>query len=172
VRTPRLLLRPWTEADLDLFHGIWGDPAVIFWASRWNREESGAMLAKVLARCRGKPLPVAWHAAMLCATGEVVGSVCLQPAPWDSSELEVGWHLRRDAWEHGYATEAAGALIAEAFRCLSPARLVCAILPSNLRSQRAAARLGFTRYAENFLRGDLPHDLLEVRDIPALAQPR
>jgi RimJ/RimL family protein N-acetyltransferase len=134
--------------------------------------ESRAVLAKVLARCAGKPAPVAWHAAILEARGQAVGSICLQPAPWDARELEVGWHLKRDAWGQGYATEGAALLIAEAFRLLSPARLVCAILPSNLRSQRVAARLGFTRYAENFLHGGLPHDLLEVRAAPAPARPR
>lgn len=168
----QLLLRPWTEADLDLFHGIWGDPEVIFWATRWDREESRAMLARVLARCAGQPRPVAWHAAILRATGAVVGNVCLQPAPWAATELELGWHLRRDAWGHGYATEAAQTLIAAAFQRLAPTRLVCAILPSNERSQRVAARLGFTRYAQNVLRGDLPHDLLEVRAAEAPPAPQ
>jgi RimJ/RimL family protein N-acetyltransferase len=92
----------------------------------------------------------------------LVGSVCLQPAPWDASEIEVGWHLLPEYWGQGYATEAAAALMDEAFLRLEPARLVCSILPDNLRSPRVAARLGFTRYAENFLRAGLPHDLLEV----------
>jgi RimJ/RimL family protein N-acetyltransferase len=161
--TPRLGIAPWTDDDVDAFHAIWGDPEVIFWGASAEREASRAMLARVIARCAGRPWPVAWHAVTLRESGEVVGNVCLQPAPWDTTELEVGWHFRRSAWGHGYATEAARAVLEKAFEVLAPRRVVCAILPSNARSQRVAARLGFARYASDFPHGGLPHDLLEVR---------
>jgi len=167
IDTPRLHLRPWTFDDLEAFHGIWGDPQVIFWAKRWDRDESRAVLEKVFARCAGRPFPMAWLGAFSRATGVAVGNFMLQPAPWDASEIEVGWHLRRDSWGQGYATEGAAALLRAGFDLLRPARIVCSILPANTRSQQLASRLGFTRYAENVLRADLPHDLLELRAPPA-----
>ncbi len=158
-----LTLRPWTLDDLEAFHAIWGDPQVITWGAAADRAASRAKMEQVIARCAGMRWPVAWHRATERTTGEVVGNICLQPAPWDTSEFEIGWHLRRDAWGRGHATTGARALIAEAVARLELPRIVCAILPSNHRSQRVATRLGFTRYARDFPHGGLPHDLLELQ---------
>src|ERR1035438_893129 len=47
-------------------------------------------------------------------------------------ELEVGYHLRRDQWGHGYATEAARACMDYAFRELAAVKVVSLIRPENL----------------------------------------
>lgn len=163
LATARLVLRPWTLDDLPAFHALWGDPEVIFWGPSPDLAASREKLAGFLARGQGQPWPVGWHAVRLRETGETVGSAALQPSRWDAADLELGWHLMRAHWGRGFATEAAGALAAEALRCFPVPRLVCAILPANVRSQRVAARLGFRRYAENVLHAGLPHDLLELR---------
>jgi RimJ/RimL family protein N-acetyltransferase len=163
LETPRLGLVPWTLADAPDFHRLWGDPRVIFWGASPDLDASRATLERLLARGVGRPAPVGWHALRLRADGSLVGSVALQPAPWDPAELEVGWHLCHAAWGRGYATEAAEALIQAAFARLHVPRVVCAILPSNARSLAVAARLGFTRYARDVLHGGLPHDVHERR---------
>lgn len=164
LETARLTLRPWALEDAPEFHQLWGDPRVIFWGAAPDLAGSQAMLERVLARCTGLPAPHGWHAVRLRASGTLVGSVALQPAPWDRGEREVGWHLCHDAWGQGYATEAARALIQAAFARLRVARVVCAILPSNARSQAVARRLGFTRYAQGVLHAGLDHDLFERRE--------
>jgi RimJ/RimL family protein N-acetyltransferase len=156
--TQRLTVRPWTEGDAEAFHAIWSDPEVIFWGPTADRDESRARLRAVIQRCAGHPWPVAWHAVVEQDTGEVVGDVILQPAPFAAGEWEVGWHLRRDRWGRGYATEAAAALVEEAFRRLAPARIVCAILPDNVRSIATARRLGFERVGP-VMHARLWHDL-------------
>ena len=57
-------------------------------------------------------------------------------------EVELGWTLARDAWGHGYATEAAIAVRDWAFRELRPPRLISMIFPANVRSQRVAEKIG------------------------------
>lgn len=162
LRTARLEIRPWTPDEVEAFHAIWGDPEVIFWGAAKDREASRAFLAKVLGRCAGRPWPVAWHAVTERATGEIVGNVVVQPASFAPGDYEVGWHLRRDAWGKGYASESGRAAIGEAFARLDVPRVVCAILPDNHRSQRVGARLGFTRVGP-VMHAGLLHDLLEVR---------
>jgi RimJ/RimL family protein N-acetyltransferase len=162
VRTSRLELRPWTPEDLDAFHAIWGDPEVVFWGPAKDRDASRAVMEKVRARCAGRPWPVGWHAIVEREGARIVGNLVLQPAPFAPEDLEVGWHLKHDAWGRGYATEAAKALIEAAFERLPVPRLTCAILPYNLRSQRVAARLGFQRVGP-IRHANMPHDLLEVR---------
>ena len=159
MRTERLRVRPWTEADAPAFHRIWGDPAVIFWGPAKDLAESRAILAKVAARCAAFPAPVGWYAILEGDGAEVVGNAVLQPASYSPGDFEVGWHLRRDRWGRGYATEAARALIAEGFARLDVARLTCVILPSNVRSQAVARRLGFRLEAHDVIHAGLPHDL-------------
>jgi RimJ/RimL family protein N-acetyltransferase len=140
---------------------------VIFWGAAEDVAASRDMLRRVLARCEGRPPPVGWHAILEGGSGEIVGNVVLQPAPFAPGDLEVGWHLRRDRWGRGYATEAARALIVAAFARLATPRLVCAILPTNARSQAVARRLGFALHARDVPHAGLPHDLWVVPRPPA-----
>ena len=58
------------------------------------------------------------------------------------AEIELGWTLLRDAWNRGYATEAACAVRDWALRDLRLPRLISLIHPDNTRSQSVAKRLG------------------------------
>ncbi|MCC7139741.1 MAG: GNAT family N-acetyltransferase [Planctomycetes bacterium] len=169
MRTARLDLRPWSDEDAPAFHRIWGDPRVVFWGPAADVAASLAMIQRTRARCAGRPAPVGWHALVERTTGELVGNVVLQPAPFAPGDLELGWHLRHDRWGHGYATEAAAAVAAQAFATLGVGHLVCAILPSNARSQAVARRLGFAVTAHDVPHGGLPHD---VWTLPAPARSR
>ena len=162
MRTERLELRPWRDDDAAAFHRIWGDPEVVFWGPARDVDASRAMLERVRARCAGRPAPVGWHAIVEVQTGEIVGNVVLQPSPFAPGDLEVGWHLRRDRWGRGYATEAARVLMNRAFEAALAPTLVCAILPSNTRSQRVARRLGFAVAASDVPHGGLAHDVWRV----------
>ncbi len=73
--------------------------------------------------------------------GTMVGRVGLWEAEgWPG--LEVGWKLHREAWGHGYATEAARAAIGFAWTVLDAPELISLIHPDNVASQRVARRLG------------------------------
>jgi len=172
VRTARLSLRPWRDDDAEAFHRIWGDPEVVFWGPAKDLDASRAMLDRVRKRCEGLPPHVNWHAVVEGDTGEIVGNVVLQPAPFAPGDLELGWHLRRDRWGRGYATEAARVLMERAFEASSLSRLVCVILPSNARSQRVARRLGFAVVATNVPHGGLPHDLWAIDRPGRAGRPR
>lgn len=50
--------------------------------------------------------------------------------------------LRRDCWGHGYATEAAQAVLRDAFERLGAAEVIADIRPENAASIRVAERLG------------------------------
>jgi RimJ/RimL family protein N-acetyltransferase len=56
--------------------------------------------------------------------------------------LELGYTLHRDAWGHGYATEAARRLRDEAFAARGEERIVSFIFEGNHRSIRVAGRNG------------------------------
>jgi RimJ/RimL family protein N-acetyltransferase len=66
---------------------------------------------------------------------------------------EIGYHLRRDLWGQGLATEAAIACRDWAFENLNATRLISLIRPENLPSCRVAERAGMTVWKEVEWRG-------------------
>ena len=164
LETERLALRPLTPEDHEGFHAIWGDPEVIWWGAHGNAEETAAGLQRVIDRTRDCPPGVAWHAIRRRGEEEILGDVVLQPAPFIEG-LEVGWHLRRDAWGHGYATEAARGLIGHVFAAGLAERLYAAVAHTNEPSLRVVDRLGM-RYVKDITHGGLPHRLFVI-DRPA-----
>jgi RimJ/RimL family protein N-acetyltransferase len=55
--------------------------------------------------------------------------------------VEVGWHLHPDAWGNGYATEAARAVVADAFS-RGQRRIVAVTHPDNKPSHAVCRRVG------------------------------
>lgn len=80
--------------------------------------------------------------------GDFLGYAGVMP-PRDDHPLyphcEVGWRLKRDAWGHGYATEAARAALDDVFTCIGLTEVVSFTAADNLRSQAVMARLNLTR---------------------------
>jgi len=84
----------------------------------------------------------------LPADGRLIGFTGLDvvdfPANWTPA-TEIGWRFARAAWGHGYATEAAGAVLAFAFETLALDEVVSFTATTNLRSQRVMERIGMRR---------------------------
>ena len=75
--------------------------------------------------------------------GVAAGTVLFKPLPNGVGEIEVGWHLHPDSWGHGYATEAARAVIDRGFRAGVP-EVYAVVRPGNAPSMAVCRRLGMT----------------------------
>jgi RimJ/RimL family protein N-acetyltransferase len=64
-------------------------------------------------------------------------------------ETDIGWHLLREHWGQGFATEAAQASRDYAFAQLGVERLVAQIHPENYASRRVAEKIGMTLLKES-----------------------
>ena len=58
---------------------------------------------------------------------------------------EIGWRLIRNAWGHGYATEAARAALIDVFRRVRLTEVLAYTDAQNIRSQAVMSRLGLRR---------------------------
>jgi RimJ/RimL family protein N-acetyltransferase len=141
IETERLVLRRFTPADLDALYEVFADPgARRFYPEMVARE-------KVLAW-------IEWNLRNYDETG--FGLWAMEPRgesrligdcglTWQEvegrQELEIGWHLLAADRGKGYATEAARACLAYAFRELAPP-LVCSIVrPDNAAPCAVAGRV-------------------------------
>jgi len=97
----------------------------------------------------------------VAATGRFIGYTGLTEPGWDASftpAVEVGWRLARDAWGHGYATEAARAAVIDGFSRLPIDEIVSFTVPGNRRSRRVMEKLGMRRSSDD----DFDHPALPV----------
>lgn len=144
LRTSRLLLRRWREADRESFAAMNADLRVAeYLPEPLDRAASDALLDRIEAGFDAYGFGL-W-AVEVGGTGELAGftglSVPLFEAPWQPS-VEVGWRLGPAFWGRGYATEAARAAIADGFSRCGLREIVSFTAATNMRSVRVMERLG------------------------------
>ena len=78
---------------------------------------------------------------------KVIGNIMCKSLPNNemepSGEIEIGWHLGREYWGMGYATEAAKAVAEYGFR-MNPEvpRFLAVVYPKNTASKKVATNIG------------------------------
>lgn len=142
LETERLILRPFSESDLDAYAEMCAHPEVMRYllvGRTFSRDESWEHMATILGHwhLRGYGLWAVEHRQ----SGLLVGRIgFLNPEGWPGFEL--AWTLGRPYWGNGYATEGARAALAYGFLKLNQERIISLIHPENKPSIRLAERLG------------------------------
>jgi RimJ/RimL family protein N-acetyltransferase len=157
--TSRLRIRPFASNDLDAVVKLHDD---CFGAAPLNvrRDWLGWSVRNYAALAQLHQPPYGDHAIELRASGEVIGAVGLVPSfgPFDRlpslrcgtnvdanlfrPEMGLFWAIATDHRRQGYATEAANAMVAFAFKELNVARLVATTEHDNAGSIGVMRRLG------------------------------
>ena len=143
LQTARLLLRTMRESDADALLAVFADPQVMaaFGVAPFNREQMAQWVERNLQHQRehGYGLFTVIHQG----EGVVIGDCGLEHMTVDgTSTVELGYDMRSDYWNQGYATEAAGAVRDYAFEVLRLPQLVSLIRVGNLASRRVAEKVG------------------------------
>ena len=145
--TSRLVLRPHRIEDADAWYALTSDPDVVEHLA-WPLRTRSQSLQHLRDRTRHIRLERRndFLALAVVRDGEVIGDVSLHlrvTAP-ETRALEIGW-VFNPAWQgHGYAGEAAGAMLDLAFDRLAAVRVFARMDPRNEASLHLAERLGFT----------------------------
>ena len=114
--TPRLILRPWRDADRAPLAAITGDPHTMrFFAAVRTPAQSDAWMDRTQAHIDRNGFGI-W-AAELPGTGLIgfVGLSTIPPHLPVTRGVELVWTLGATWWGHGYAPEAALAAAADGF---------------------------------------------------------
>lgn len=157
LETPRLRLRPMQADDVDALLAIFGDPKVMaaFQTAPFDRAQMMQWVRRNLDHQAAHGYGL--FSVVLKANGLLIGDCGLELMELDGTEVaELGYDLRSDYWNQGYATEAAAALRDYAFQQLQLPRLVSLIRVGNLRSRRVAEKIGM-RLAGELVRYGHPY---------------
>ena len=149
VRTERLVMRRWREADREPFAALNADPETLrFFPATLDRAASDALIDRLEQRFDEQGYGL-W-ALEIAATGEFIGFTGLNPMPDGvpgAGGMEAGWRLARHAWGHGYATEAARAALDVAFNGAGLPEIWSMTAVLNLPSQAVMRRIGLTEHS-------------------------
>lgn len=159
LRTQRLLLRQWRDADLAPFAAMNADPRVMeHFPNRLSRDDSDAWVGRIQAALREHGFGL-W-AVEVTDSAPFIGYVGLSvprfAAPFMPA-VEIGWRLGASYWGNGYAREAAHAVLAYGFTTIGLAEIISFTVPANRRSRAVMAAIGMT------------HDPADDFDHPKLA---
>jgi ribosomal-protein-alanine N-acetyltransferase len=145
VNTKRLILRAFTEADVDPMHRILNGEGVLRYFPPTDppaHERVQRMISGLLKHWEERGYGL-W-AVQSQASGELIGRCGLQFLP-DTGEVEVDFIFGREFWGQGFATEAARASLQYGFDELGLERVVGIAHVENKASQRVLEKLGMRR---------------------------
>ncbi len=147
LRTKRLILRPFTEADAPAYHALVSDPEVL----RYTGENPVTTVEEALAILRSRPLrDYAVHgfgrmACVLLESNELIGFCGLKRLEDFNSEVDIGYRFVARYWGLGLASESAAALYQQGKDQLQLARIIGLVIPENNGSVRVLEKLGMQR---------------------------
>jgi RimJ/RimL family protein N-acetyltransferase len=147
LATERLVIRPYRAGDSTALHEVFGSPEVMKWTPSppsKDLAETGERLARAMAFTARQAAGFGLWALELKESAEFLGQVGLFPVEGKGPEVEVAYELAPRVWGHGYATEAARALIDYGFVEMRLRRIVALILPNNARSRNVASKCAMT----------------------------
>jgi len=145
LRTPRLAIRQFTEDDIGNLFNLNSDPEVMRYLGR--------PVSRQILRDEIIPFHLGVYqrfdrlgtwAAESASNGEFLGWFHFRAEDGDITNIDLGYRLRRSAWNKGYATEGSTALINMGFTDLSVQRVFAHLMAANAASRRVLEKCGLT----------------------------
>lgn len=149
LETDRLLLRDVREDDYGDIHDYATDLEVVRYMN-WGPntpEVTRTVLADWLRDQRRWPRPVVNMAAHHKADGRMIGAIRFAVLDPDTGLGDFGYSFNRAYWNQGFGTEAAGAVVDNAFARLGLRRMIATCDARNTGSWRVMEKLGMRREA-------------------------
>ena len=147
LQTPRLVLRQFTEDDVDNLFTLNSDPAVMRYLTGGRptpRDEIRDQILPFHIGVYARLDRLGTWAAEAAATGEFLGWFHFRPdrGSDDLTDIELGYRLIRSAWNKGYATEGSSALITTGFTKLGVERVFGHTMTVNTASRHVLEKSG------------------------------
>lgn len=147
--TDRIGFSIWNETDSDFAQQLWGNPEVTKYICASGVFTKAEIVNRLCTEIENVEMyGVQYWPIFHLATSAFIGCCGLRPR--SKNVYEIGFHLLPKYWGHGYAAEAAKAVIQYAFTTLHAEKLFAGHNPKNVASQKALAKLGFTYIGDEY----------------------
>jgi [ribosomal protein S5]-alanine N-acetyltransferase len=144
LHTDRLLLREFVTADWPIVLAYQRDPRYLQYYE-WPDRTSGdaqRFVQLFIDQQEEQPRRKIQLAVELKASGQLIGNCGIRKASASAHEADIGYELAPDHWGHGYATEAAHAVVQFGFTELKVHRIWAWCIADNIASARVLEKLG------------------------------
>lgn len=155
IETARLILRPFTEADILPSYHMNLDAAVSRYTGDGGVVSLEEMSIRITKNVMGdyKRYGFGRFAVEWKETGEFIGFAGLKYLP-ERDEVDLGYRLKKSYWGKGLATEAGRACMDFGWKELQLGSVIAMVLPDNKASIRVLDKLGF-RFKEKDMEDDM-----------------
>ena len=143
----RLLLRGWSEADIEPLCEMNADEKVMeFFPKTLDKSEVLALYNMIISEQAERGFSL--YAVEKKSDGKLIGLTGFHMASFYSDftpAIEIGWRLKSEEWGRGYATEAARACLKYGKETLKFGEVVSFTAVINKRSENVMKKLGMAR---------------------------
>jgi ribosomal-protein-alanine N-acetyltransferase len=142
--TPRLILRDFVYDDWPAMFAYESDPRYLRYYEWTHRtpEDAQAWVQMFLRNQQEQPRIKFQLAVTLKETQQLIGNCGVRKDSPDSHQASIGYELAPDHWGHGYATEAARAMVAYGFTTLGVHRIWAECVADNVGSAHVLEKVG------------------------------
>jgi RimJ/RimL family protein N-acetyltransferase len=151
IQTPRLLLRSWKDSDHAPFIAMGLDERVMEYFPSLQSEEQTRGFIKIMTEGIAERGWGLW-AVEERSSSQFIGFIGLKPVmeefpvqSFESPTVEIGWRLRPEWWNQGFATEGALASLTFGFEMLKLKEIVSFTSLLNAPSIRVMQKIGMHR---------------------------
>lgn len=159
ILTKRLGLRKWSDADFLPFAAMNKDKEVMkYFPKTLSDEETAALINRINAHFGKHGFSL--FAIEKLATKELIGFAGFMIPSFKSfftSCVEIGWRIKKEEWNKGYATEAAKACLHYGFKTLQFEKVYSFTSAINVKSENLMKKIGMTKEGE-FDHPNIPFD--------------
>ena len=145
--TERLGFRKWSLDDLEEFALLNADKEVMqHFPKTLTKEETRASIIRFQKHYNN--FGYNYYATEIKETGEFIGFIGLAYQDYESDftpNVDIGWRLKKSAWNNGFATEGAIKCLDIAFNQLKIDKIISTCLLKNLGSEKVMQKIGMKK---------------------------
>ena len=143
----RLGFRNWSKDDLGEFSEMNADPEVMaYFPIPLTKKESAEFLQRLQQHYKDHGYN--YFATEVLETGEFIGFIGLAYKDYSSAltpATDIGWRLKKTAWNKGFATEGARRCLNYAFETLNLDHIIATFTKNNFNSENVMKKIGMKK---------------------------
>ena len=153
LRTARLILRDFIEADVGPLYTYQSDPRYLQFYPWQTRTPEGVtnLVNRFIEWQHEQPRTRFQLAIVLPGRADPIGSCAVRTTNIDHAEAEFGCELSPDYWRRGFAAEAGRAMLDYGFTAMALHRVWAECVAENVAARRLVERVGMRQ--EGYFRG-------------------